>query len=173
LLLWAVEHGFDVEADDFSCGCWFAAIGTGSLDMVMWFDHLLDQLQRGFEADGHALQHAMQCGYVDICRYLHASGCEWEYDTVECAALSDKPEVCEWLLEVNYPLDLDELAENGAYFGKLAVLQGHCSVVLNCKLVCLTVPLKVAVWQSCNSLSHKAATGLHATSTPALRWAAA
>jgi hypothetical protein len=40
-----------------------------------------------------------------------------------CAAFSDKFEVCEWLLEVNYPFDMDTLAEEAAGTGKLAVLR--------------------------------------------------
>jgi hypothetical protein len=124
LVVWALEHGFDAGCDDFCDGSWFAAIGTGSLAMVMWFDQLLDQLQRGPQPCTLELESAMRSGHVDICRYLKdTKNCGWDSDTVESAALSDKQEVCERLLEVNNPLSMDLLAELAAYNGKLTVLR--------------------------------------------------
>jgi hypothetical protein len=118
LVLWALDHGFDVESGEFLSNCWHAVINTSSLEMVMWFEQL--QL---CDPDSLDLKHAIYSGQVEMCRYFHAQGCGWDSHIESCAATSGKPEMCEWLLEVNYTIDMQLLAERAALFGKLTVLQ--------------------------------------------------
>jgi hypothetical protein len=121
LVLWALEHGFDVGSGEFMNDCWNAVIDTGSLEMVLWFDQL--QLR---SPGNRELRHAVCRGHVHICCYLKDSKhCGWGHnaDMEVCAAFSDKLEMCEWLLEFNYPLDIHLLAEKATGKGKLTVLR--------------------------------------------------
>jgi hypothetical protein len=119
LFLWALEHAFDTDCGDFPYYCWEAVIDTG-IEMATWFHEL--QLCR---ADGYDLHHAVYLGHVHICRYMtDVMHCDLNhFSTENCAAGSDNPEICEWLLEINYVFDMDLLAEEAAGRGKLAVLQ--------------------------------------------------
>eukprot|EP00953_Heterococcus_sp_UTEX-ZZ885_P009669 5679-Heterococcus_DN1.PRE.1 len=134
LILWALEHGFEYHDKEleFSYFCdhsWETVIKTGSLEMVIWLVEL--QLDEVNEPDLIELSTAIASGHVDICRYLKdVRGCDWHdspwrdnIDPEWCAARSDKAEMCEWLLEANFPLDVDTLAEKAACNGAFTVLR--------------------------------------------------
>jgi hypothetical protein len=135
LFEWALKHGFELydEERDKHEGCfwdasWDAVIDTGSLEMVTWLDQLPVDLNN---PDGFHLERAMQAGHMDICRYLYdAKKCR-AIDTVWSAVLSDKPEMCEWLLAVEPHPGVDMFADYAANEGKLTVLRWAVEQVLS------------------------------------------
>jgi hypothetical protein len=86
--------------------------------MMTWFEQL--QL---IEPDSLDLEYAIQTGKLEMCRYFHAKGCGQDDHTESSAVDSGSPEVCDWLLEVNFTMNMKLLAEQAALLGKLAVLQ--------------------------------------------------
>jgi Ankyrin repeats (3 copies) len=95
-----------------------SAARGGSVEMGEWL-----QQQQGIVIDARVMKAAAGAGQIDMCKYLHSTGCEWNATVCYQAAGHGHVDTLRWLRENGCPWDIIGVLHNAARNRNIDVLE--------------------------------------------------